>query len=92
MKIDTNAKPRQQRGFRLETLESELLLYDPGQTKTIYLNPTASLIWQMCDGKHTVDEIIALLQESYPDAAEGIPRDVAAALDQFSEHGAIEVD
>jgi len=92
MTIDKDSKPRQQQGFRLEALDAELLLYDPEQTKTIYLNPTASLIWQMCDGTHTVDEIVGLLQESYPDAADGIAQDVDAALLQFVEHGAIEVD
>ena len=92
MNIDDSARPRQRTEFSLETLDSELLLYDPEKTKTIYLNPTASLIWQLSDGSRTVNEIISVLQESYPDASDNIPHDVATALAEFAEHGAIEFD
>ena len=76
--------------FRLERVDDELLLFDPAQTKVLYCNDTASLIWELCDGKRTAPEIIALLSETYPDASEAIPGDVNATLRQFHEHGAIE--
>lgn len=83
-------KPRRKADYRLEKIDDELLLYHPGETKILYCNQTASLIWELCDGQRTVGEIIAALSEAFPEAAESIPADVEATLGQFLEHGAIE--
>jgi hypothetical protein len=82
-------KPRRKTDYRLELIDDELLLYHPGRTKILYCNQTASLVWNLCDGQRTAEEIAALLAESYPEAA-AIPADVEATLGQFLEHGAIE--
>jgi len=76
--------------FKLEELDSELLLYHPAKTKTVYMNETASLVWQLCDGKRSVGEITGLLKESFPDAADRVSEDVQSTLKTFAEHGAIE--
>lgn len=81
--------PAQQPDFRLEMLDDELLLYHPAATKIMYCNATASLVWQLCNGQRSVQEIIALLANAYPEAADSLPADVTAALQQFVDHGAI---
>ena len=83
-------KPRQKSDYRLEMIDDELLLYHPGETKIMYCNQTASLVWGLCDGGRTVADITTLLVESYPEAADAIPGDVKTTLSQFLEHGAIE--
>ena len=75
--------------YRLEKMDGELLLYHPAATTTVYLNETASLIWHLCDGQRSVGEIVASLQESFPEAGDGIASDVESALNSFVEHGAI---
>ena len=75
--------------FTLEQLDNELLLYHPTKTLTVYMNETASLVWQLCDGKRTVAEIVQQLQQAYPEAADNMQSDVEQALAVFSEHGAI---
>jgi hypothetical protein len=82
--------PRQAPDFRLEALDDELLLYHPGSTKIMACNQTASLVWHLCDGERSGAEIVSLLQNAYPDTADSITADVAATLQQFAEHGAIE--
>jgi coenzyme PQQ biosynthesis protein PqqD len=82
--------PKQKSDFQLEQMDNEILLYHPGQTKTIYLNETASLIWQLCDGSRTVGEIAQLLKDAFPDGAESMEGDIEKALAGFEEHGAIE--
>lgn len=77
--------------FKLEELDNELLLYHPAKTKTVYLNETASLVWQLCDGKRNVGEIAALLKESFPEAADRVDEDVESTLKTFADHGAIEL-
>lgn len=81
--------PQPIENYRLEELDDELLLYHPAAETIIYCNQTASLVWQLCDGQRSGQEIVALLQAAYPDTAEAIAADVEATLRQFAEHGAI---
>jgi coenzyme PQQ biosynthesis protein PqqD len=83
-------KPIQKTGYQLETIDDELLLYHPAETKVMYCNRTASLIWELCDGQRTVQEIIDLLSEAYP-AAESVADDVQETVQQFLDHGAIKL-
>ena len=84
------SKPRRKPDYRLEMIDGELLLFHPGETKIMYCNQSASLIWRLCDGQHTVEEIASLLSQAFPEAADTIPAEVEATLRQFHEHGAIE--
>ena len=83
-------KPRRKPDYRLEAIDNELLLYHPAETKILYCNETASLIWQLCDGQRTPQEITVLLAEAFPEAADTIADDVESTLQQFSQHGAVE--
>ena len=83
-------KPCRRPGYCLEALDNELLLFHPAQAQIMYCNETASVIWQLCDGQHTTQEIVALLAAAYPEAAEIMAGDVETTLQQFSQHGAIE--
>lgn len=86
----SSSKPRRQPHYRLEMIDSELLLFHPAQTKVLYCNETASIIWQLCDGQHTVEEITSLLAAVFAEAANSIAHDVETTLQQFLEHNAIE--
>jgi len=89
--MDASKRPQRKPDYRLELIDDELLLYHPGETKILYCNQTASLIWGFCDGRRTVQEITGLLSEAFPGAAEAISADVTATLGQFLDQGAIEL-
>jgi len=74
---------------RVETIEGELLLYHPQQTKAIYLNPTAAVIWSLCDGQRRIGEMIALIGESYPESKERLTEDVLATIAQLRDGGVL---
>jgi len=80
--------PRRVPEFHLEQLDDELLLYHPGLTKAIHLNPTASLIWQLCDGVRSSNEIAVMLSEVYGADAD-IGADVDATLDRLVAEGVL---
>ena len=88
--MDWSSRPKQRADYRLEALDGELLLYHPAQTKVLYCNETASLIWKLCDGQHTANEIVVLLAEAFPEAMNTIRGDTEAALQRLQEHGAVE--
>lgn len=74
---------------RVETIEGELLLYHPEQTKAIYLNPSAAIIWSLCDGRRRVGEIIALIAESYPESKPDLAEDVFATVAKLRDSGVL---
>lgn len=83
-------KPKTIADFQLEEIDGEVLLYSPTATRSIYLNPSASLIWRLCTGEFSTQEIIDSLQEQFPEQADSIADDVKITLDQFLESQAIQ--
>lgn len=90
--MELTAKPRPKPDYRLEKIDQELLLYHPSRTTIMYCNATASLIWQLCDGQRTGQEIADLLSAAYEQPAADMAAAVADILEQFCRHGAIELD
>lgn len=89
--MNSQAIPRANDEFSLEEIDDELLLYHPAKTKAVYLNETAALVWQLCDSKRSVAEIIALLEENYPES-DTIQSDVEQTLQQLADNGAVKLD
>jgi pyrroloquinoline quinone biosynthesis protein D len=81
--------PRQAFGFFVEEMEGEYLLYRLGGHKAIHLNDTASVIWKLCDGVRTVQEIIDLLKNQYPGSETAIAADVREAVKLLLGEGAL---
>ena len=44
-------------------LDGEVLVYDQKVNKAFNLNKTSALIWELCDGKHSLSEISRVLGE-----------------------------
>ena len=66
----------------VEELQNETLVYDLKRHKARCLNRTAALVWRHCDGRTSVAEVAALLQEQ-----SATPTDEAVvwmALDRLS--------
>lgn len=87
--MEPQDKPTRNAGYRMETVDEDVMLFHPGKTQIHYLNPTAALIWQLCDGQRTTDELIRLLVESYPDASAEIPADVHDTLQDLINKGCL---
>jgi len=84
-------KPKTVADFQLEEIDGEVLLYSPSATRSIYLNPSAAVIWRLCTGEFSAQEIVDSLQEQFPDEATSIERDVVSTLEKFLESNAIEL-
>jgi hypothetical protein len=92
LKDITPKKPKTIADFQLEEIDGEVLLYSPKATRSIYLNPSASLIWRLCTGEFSTQEIIDTLQEQFPEQADTIADDVISTLNRFVESQAIELN
>jgi hypothetical protein len=50
---------------------------------THVLNKTAAFIWELCDGKNGIDEIVASLLEKYEVSEEEVKADVREIIDKL---------
>jgi len=85
-----NQHPKQKSDYYLEAFNDELLLYHPGNNKIYQLNGTTALIWQLCNGRRTVAEIVDLLADAYPMASTVLVRETDTMIQQLATQGVIE--
>ena len=83
-----DACPLQREGFTVEKIPCCWIVTQEESGRKIKLNDSSMLIWQMCEGDNTVGDIIAALQESFPDV-DDIDKDIQRALDELKEEGLI---
>ncbi|PID75654.1 MAG: hypothetical protein CSA20_03330 [Deltaproteobacteria bacterium] len=76
-------------GFTAQKFNEDILLHNKEKTQAVYLNEMAYTIWQLCDGKLSVAEIITQLQQSYPNKFSDIKKYVIKNLESLKEDGVI---
>jgi len=80
--------PRQVDGLEVSEAEDGLVVYDPASDMVHHLNPSASLIFDLCDATLDPDGIAAVLAELY--GMDAPPRDeTLAGLADLARRGLI---
>lgn len=82
-----NVHPRPAEGFYIETVNGEAVLVHPERNLVLQFNPSASLLWHLCDGQRSVGEIVSILSAVYPETASEIARDVPQMIESFLSQG-----
>ena len=85
MSVDFKAIPRLAAGYRFqweEAQQNHVLLYPEGMVK---LSDTAAAVLSLCDGKRTVEAMIAQLEEDYE--TDGLAEDVTQFLVEAEVQG-----
>lgn len=76
--------------LEVEELEDEILVYDPGNQKTYNFNGTGAFVWSLCDGSHSLEEMVEGIHEAAPGTdRETIEQDVADFVRELEEDGLI---
>ena len=75
--------------YKTEKFDYEVLLYTISGTKVISLNETAYLVYQLCNGEQTIDEMIDMLINAYPDQKEEIREHIISAINTMIDNGVI---
>lgn len=84
--MDVSGVIRLKEGFLLERIDGEVSVYHPTLTTAVYLNETGALIWELCDGRRTVAEIIGILNDQYPGNEAQIADDVKSVISRLVEN------
>lgn len=68
----------------------ELYLSISGGESLAVLNTAAMLIWSLCDGQHSPDDIVAILGQIHGESTpEELGSEVEACLEDFTKRGLI---
>ena len=80
------ARPELIEGLDVNEVKDGLVVYDAARDRVHYLNPTASVVFTLCDGEHDRAAMGAVLAESFGLAEPPVDA-VETALTQLSEEG-----
>jgi radical SAM protein with 4Fe4S-binding SPASM domain len=78
--IRDDARPRRVEGTHARELGAERLVYDPATHEVVVLNESAAFILDLCDGAHSVADMLAALERRYAAPRERLRADLEAAL------------
>lgn len=80
-----NSNPKRRDDILTQDSGDEVMLYDPNADEMHILNPTAQLIWDLCDGTHSTEQITAEVTTKFTVAAEAnVAGDVSQTLSEFA--------
>lgn len=74
----------------LEDMDGDLLLYNPNSATTLHLNGPSAIVWELCDAENSVQDIIDVVKEAYPDQAEQIEQDIIGVLEDLLKRQVLE--
>lgn len=68
-------------------IDGRVSLLNPSTERVLMLNETASDVWRLADGEHSIDQMTRLLAASYSVEPEEIRADVEAAVATLQAEG-----
>ena len=85
------ARPLRRTDITAKDIGDETLLYSAEEEAIHVLNPTAKLIWELCDGEHSLEEMDQALRASFAVPEEhNVARDIRRTLEVFASKGLLE--
>jgi hypothetical protein len=79
-------RPKKSDGLEIDEVEDGFVIYQPDRDRVHYLNPTANLILELCDGSLTATQIAEMLAQTF-DMAAPPDQEVEEALAKLEAEG-----
>jgi hypothetical protein len=80
-------KPKIRDDLTMVELDGEAVIYDGANGQLHYLNPTATLVFGLCDGRSTIRQFSEDIAQAFGVDRREIERQVRALLRQFKQAG-----
>ena len=84
----TDQRPTRAGGLEPHEVDDGLVVYHADSDRVHYLNPTASVVFELCTGEHTEAEIEELVGAAW-DLPEPPRAEVQACLAQLRDEGVV---
>jgi hypothetical protein len=85
MVINENFVPVTKECVELEDLDDGCILYNTDNDEVHSLNSTATSVWLCCDGKHSISEIVNIIEKYFKSESKPVLRDVIKIIKDFSK-------
>lgn len=84
----SSQKPVRRSQVTARSLGDECLLHDETEGSIHVVNPAAELVWNLCDGDHSLQDIEAEIRTTYavPGSAD-VKRDLETIIERFDKLG-----
>jgi len=89
VRAEGGSRPVRREGAAAVELDDNVALYDDVGQLLIMLNSSAAVIWEGCDGRTTVDDMVRELTAAHPDDAALIGEDVRQTVRKLIELGLV---
>ena len=76
-------RPRVRADLAVVELDGEAVVYDERSSQLHLLNPTATLVFKLCDGSVTVKELAADMADVFSVPVQDVEREIRALLRGF---------
>jgi len=77
--------PTPNKDVSLQRVGQEAILHDRRNGRAHVINESAAQIWELCDGHHTLDQIVSAFAAAYALPASDVRADVQYILTKFHE-------
>lgn len=81
--INFQSYPRRKEQVIAQKASNDFLLFNMNDGNYYSLNEVGCRIWELCDGTHSIDQIIDALAKEYDEAKEVLTGDVVEFLEKF---------
>ena len=81
-------RPAPANGLDVHEVEDGFVVFDASNDRVHYLNPTATVVFSLCDGTRTTDEVAELVRSAWELDAAPLD-DVAACIAQLRDEGVL---
>jgi Coenzyme PQQ synthesis protein D (PqqD) len=86
--VDPNACPVTVEGIEISEVADGYVIFDPKRDRVHYLNPTAVLILELCNGQVAAGALASLVQSAF-ELPEPPAEEVAACLQTLVDEGLV---
>jgi radical SAM protein with 4Fe4S-binding SPASM domain len=90
LSMQESNRPKRKENLIVEEMDGDLILADFQTSQMHVLNPIAAAVWDMCDGRQTVDDMVRLLAEHFQVESAQVRPDVERMLEEFRSKGLLE--
>jgi len=87
--LRSDLKPAKKPAVQWEKLNNRAIIYDPSGGFSL-LNSTGLMVWELCDGKHSIEDIAEEFLSIYEADPESIYTDVKRMIEEFTIGGFLE--
>jgi Coenzyme PQQ synthesis protein D (PqqD) len=83
-------KPKVRADLAVVEVDGEAIVYDDRGKRLHHLNPTATIVFGLCDGRSTIPELSGDIAEAFGLPPQDVERQVRALLRQFRQQEFLE--